>query len=305
VPLPPLQVTTSLPARVRGVVSGITLSSVLLSSLLAVNALQTCTLPLRIVWRNAFRRLNRFAADTWWGWCVSLAHLLYGVRVVVSGDNVQPRENVIVIANHQQMTDITFAMFLARAKGRLGDMKWFVKDIIKWVPGVGWGMFFLDCLFVKRRWADDERSIRATFSAFIREKIPVWLISFVEGTRLTERKLAQSQEYARSQGLPLPHHTLVPRLKGFVASVQGLREHVDAVYDVTIGYVGGVPNLWQYIRGEARLAHLHVRRFPIASLPQAEAELGQWLMARWQEKDQLLETFYRSGSFTPTAAANA
>lgn len=53
----------------------------------------------------------------------------------------------------------------AAAECELGDMKWMVKDIIKYVPGVGWGMLFLDCIFVKRDWTTDKESIRKTFDA--------------------------------------------------------------------------------------------------------------------------------------------
>jgi hypothetical protein len=90
---------------------------------------------------------------------------------------------------------------------------------------------------------------------------------------------------------------LVPRTKGFVASVAGLRRHATAIYDVTIGYERGVPTLWQYIKGFAPRAHLHVRRFPIADLPTDDAGLATWLQQRFQEKDSLLERFYRDGRF--------
>ena len=33
--------------------------------------------------------------------------------------------------------------------------------------------------------------------------------------------------------MPEPQHTLLPRTRGFVATVQGLRSRLDAVYDVT------------------------------------------------------------------------
>lgn len=99
------------------------------------------------------------------------------------------------------------------------------------------------------------------------------------------------------QGLPLPNHTLVPRTKGFVATVQGLRSHVTAVYDLTLGYEKGVPSLWQYIQGFARKAHLHVRRYPIDSLPSDDDGIARWLQERFGEKDALLEGFYREGAF--------
>ena len=207
----------------------------------------------------------------------------------------------IVLSNHQDMPDITFLMAFARSKGRLGDLKFFVKQPIKYVPGVGWGMVFLDCLFVKRNWTADRDSVERTFARLNGDKVPVWLVSFVEGTRITPVKLAASREYARSNGLTPPEHTLVPRSKGFVASVQGLRDSLDAVYDVTIGYPDGVPDLWQYARGFAKVAHLHVRRYAIAELPESPQELAAWLHDRFREKDRLLAGFYSDGAFPALA----
>ena len=75
-------------------------------------------------------------------------------------------------------------------------MKWFVKDILKWIPGPGWGMVMIDCIFLKRNWARDKQDVLDLFSKFKRDDIPVFLVSFLEGTRATPEKLAQSQQYA-------------------------------------------------------------------------------------------------------------
>ena len=66
---------------------------------------------------------------------------------------------------------------------------------------------------------------------------------------------------------------------------------------MTIGYVDGVPTLWQYITGSVERIHVHVRRFPIETLPRLEHELRDWLLARYREKDELLEHYYSHGVF--------
>jgi len=267
------------------------------STLLLANGIQTLSTALLPFSPRSFRAFNRWAANTWWGWCVTAGKQLHGAHLVLTGDDVPPRENAIVVLNHQNMPDITFLMDFARSKDRLGDLKWVVKDPIKYVPGVGWGMLFIDCVFVKRNWAADVQSIAQTFAKLRDHDIPVWLISFSEGTRLTAEKLARSQAYAREHGLPVLRHVLVPRTKGFVATVQGLRSHVDAVYDLTLGYERGVPTLWQFVKGYAPRAHLHVKRHPIATLPTEAEDLAGWLHDRFREKDELLEHYYRQGSF--------
>lgn len=300
-PLPPLVNKASTGARALRLLRAAPALLWLALTLLLGNLIQLISLSLLPLSRSLFRRVNREIADLWWGLCVAVGRSWHGVQVVYSGDDPPPRENVVLVANHQDMADITFLMFLAHRKKRLGDMKWFVKRQLKWVPGVGWGMQFLDCLFVARDWARDATLVERTFSRIIRGKVPLWLISFSEGTRITPKKLNAAQAFARERGLPVPKHVLIPRTRGFVASVQGLRGHVDAVYDVTIGYVGGVPTLLQYMLGLVRIAHIHVRRFPLVELPSTDDELAAWLSGRFVEKDRLLDGFYRNGTFTNPA----
>ncbi len=267
------------------------------TTLLLVNLFQVWSLLLRPISQRHFRAFNRYLADTWWGWCVVAARRVHGMDVRITGDEIPARENAIVVANHQQMPDIMCLMFLARTKHRLGDLKWFVKSQLKWVPGVGWGMQFLDCIFVKRSWSRDKESISRTFSRFADYDIPIWLVSFVEGTRFTNPKLQAARDFARERELFLPSHVLLPRTKGFTASVLGLREHLDAVYDITIAYPGQPPTLWQYAQGLVPIAHVHIRRYAMADLPVSREDLAAWLLDLFQGKDELLEYFHSHGAF--------
>lgn len=283
--------------RVAHAAGGALVALWLFGSLLVFNLLQTASLLVRPLSSGAFRRINRWAADRFWGWCARVTLSFHRTRVVFTGDAPLPRENAVLIANHQSMTDVQVLFLLARRERRLGDLKWFVKSSLRWLPGIGWGMAFLDCLFVRRDWAADRRRVERVFRRLLRARTPLWLVSFSEGTRLTAARLAQARRYARERALAPPRHVLVPREKGFVASVTALRGHLGAVYDVTIGYTGGLPNLWQWAEGRMREVHLHVRRHAIAELPAAPEALAAWLRGRFEEKDRLLDRFYRAGSF--------
>lgn len=296
-PLPPLTDDAGPWTRLARNLRALPVTVAGFATLIGFNVAQTASLALRPFSRRAFRRFNRWCADTWWGWCVVFAARFNGTRIVITGEDLPRDENVLVVSNHQQMPDITTIMALARSKGRLGDLKFFVKKALKWVPGVGWGMQFLNCPFLERDWTTDREKITRTFDTLVHERIPMWLVSFVEGTRATEAKIRSSAEWAVERGMEATRHVLIPRTKGFVASVEGLGDHLHAVYDVTIGYVDGVPTLWQYITGRVKEVHLHVRRFPAEELPKLEAELKQWLLDRFYEKDALLDEYYRTGSF--------
>src|SRR5205807_2078754 len=119
-----------------------------------------------------------------------------------------------------------------------------------------------------------------------------FLVSFLEGTRLTPEKLARAQDYARERGLAVPKHTLIPRTKGFVATVTGLRSHLDAVYDVTIAYPGRTPTLVNCYEARVDRIEVRVRRYAISELPESEEELAAWAFARFEEKDEALARFF-------------
>jgi 1-acyl-sn-glycerol-3-phosphate acyltransferase len=138
------------------------------------------------------------------------------------------------------------------------------------------------------------------------------LISFSESTRLTPAKRLAAASYALKHSKPLPNHLLLPRTKGFAASVQHLRSapHVKAVYDLTLAYADteleksskskresftfqSPPTFVQSVLypdvGRRWKTLVHVRRFELRDLPEEEDGLRTWLEERWIEKGELLE----------------
>jgi len=269
----------------------------LITTLLCLNMVQTMSLVVFPFSQRIFRAANRWMANTWWSFLVYVVERKSKLKVTFWGEKVPERENAIVISNHQCMSDIPSLMTLAIRKYRIGDLKFFVKDILKYVPGVGWGMLFLDCLFVKRDWLKDKSSIKNTFSAIRTHSVPIWLVSFLEGTRITASKLKSSQAFAKKQGLWQPSHVLIPRTKGFVASIEGLRDHVHAIYDLTIGYPDGIPSLMQSIMGLVPALHIHVRRTDIKDLPEDADSLSEWVLETFRSKDNLMAHFHEFGVF--------
>lgn len=283
--------------RLRGRFIGVAASLVLFPTLLLFNIVQTSSVLLLPFSRPTFRRINRALADLWWGWCVTGARRFLGVQVEITGDEVLADEDVILLSNHQSMADIPVLFDLAWRKERLGDLKWYVKDVLKYVPGIGWGMLFLDCLFIKRNWTADRDKIRQTFRRIVADRVPVWIVSFAEGTRFTPSKADRSAAYAADKGLPVLERVLLPRTKGVVATLEGLGDHADAILDCTIGYHDGIPTLWQWIKGFVPRVSLHVRRFPVGTLPKDDEDRTAWLVERYREKDQLLAEFEDLGRF--------
>ena len=291
-PLPRLQGPNSNLLKLLGLVKGLISATFLFISLIIINFLQCLSLLTLPFSRILFRSINRFFANVWWSACDLWAEHWWKINVQFLGDKVPEKENALLVSNHQDMADITSLFRIARSKKRLGDIKWFVKDFLKFVPGIGWGMIFLDCIFLKRNWDRDKKHVNDMFSKFEKYDIPIWAISFVEGTRLRPNKLTKSQTYAKRNGLIPLKHLLTPRTKGFTATVIGLRNHLDAVYDVTIIYNDGVPTLWQWAQGYVKSVNIHIKRFSIEDLPVSQEDLSSWLLKRFKIKDELLDHYY-------------
>jgi hypothetical protein len=125
-PLPPLSPTAGTGTRLLRLAKAVPVTALGFASLLLFNAAQTASLLLLPISRKAFRRFNRWCANTWWGACVIASQRLNGTRLVVTGEELPADENALVLANHQNMPDIVALMILARGKRRLGDLKFFV-----------------------------------------------------------------------------------------------------------------------------------------------------------------------------------
>jgi 1-acyl-sn-glycerol-3-phosphate acyltransferase len=272
----------------------------LIGSLLIINIGQIASLIIRPFSSRKFRRINRFFAHSWWGWLASSVTRVQKTRIewdIEAGDEPYYRtDNAVIVCNHQAMADIPLLLCFAQRYERQGDVKWFVKDILKYLPGIGWGMMFLDCVFLKRTWDKDKDSIQSTFQGIVSNNVPTWMASFPEGTRITPLKLAKSQTYARmagsqSPGIWVPEHVLIPRVKGFAATIAGLRNHVHAVYDMTLSYpeyqIAHAPSLWNFMGGECKHVKVKVRRIPIGYFD--DHAPAAWLMTCFKQKDEALK----------------
>jgi 1-acyl-sn-glycerol-3-phosphate acyltransferase len=263
--------------------------------LLFLNFLQFPSLILLPFSVKAFRAYQRGTCFLVWGWWAWSVRKIVGLEVVFSGDKLPSKENAIIVCNHQGMADIVMILCLSYDQRHVANLKWFVKDALKWVPGLGWGMVFAESVFLKRSWHEDADRVNQSFANIVKHSIPVQLAMFPEGTRFTQAKLEKNNEYAKEQGLEPTRHVLFPRTKGFVASMAGLETHVPAVYSLTIAYEGRVPTLVEAIRGDIKRAHVHVRRFTVDSLPTSDKERSQWLKDEFYFKDRLLAGFHTRG----------
>ena len=138
-------------------------------------------------------------------------------------------------------------------------------------------------------------------SVCIANELSPGLISYSEATRYSADKHADAATWCKANNKPIPQHTLYPRTKGFIATVNHLRSaaHIKAVYDVTIAYASGshfmsAPNIWETLStpnmNNSWRFHVDVQRYMLEDLPRTDEELAAWLEERWMEKGRRLES---------------
>ena len=278
--------------------------------LLLIDLFVSALLPLSLAAPNLCYDWASAAAESVWAWIQLIFTKANSATITVSGDTLPAGESAVVVANHVAWSDFYMVQAVALRARMLGRCRYFAKTQLRWVPFLGWGLWALGMPLVSRRWDRDRRELDRVFQGITnpQRRWPMWLISFSEATRYTPQKYDEAVAWCRSASKQEPSsaYVLHPRTKGFVTTVQHLRQapQVRAVYDLTIAYQRGstfhaaptmldtltVPRLSSPARnGQGYKFHVHVRRFPLEELPTTDDGLARWLEDRWQEKGLWLE----------------
>ena len=217
-------------------------------------------------------------------------------------------QRMILIANHQIYTDWLYLWWIGYAAGMHGRIYVVLKESLKRIPVIGWGMQFAQFIFLKRKWEQDKPRMAAHLQKFNNPKDPMWLMMFPEGTNLADSTREASKRWAEKNGIDDMQHMLLPRSTGLQFILQELRKTVDYVYDSTIAYEGVPRGAFaqdiftvgaSYFGGRPpKSVNMYWRRFRLSSIPLDDPKMFElWLRSRWSEKDMFIEDYLRTGRF--------
>jgi 1-acyl-sn-glycerol-3-phosphate acyltransferase len=248
--------------------------------------------PVRSV-RNALAPILVAIAESW----LSVNGWLFGAFTrttwAIEGlDGLSPRENYLVVCNHQSWVDIPALQKIFNK--RIPFMRFFLKSQLIWVPLLGPAWWALDFPFMKRHTRQeleakpelrgkDREATRRACEKF--SHIPVSVMNFTEGTRFTKAKHdAQKSPYT---------HLLRPKAGGVAFVIDAMGQAIHQLLDVTIVYPQGASTMMDLISGRIREIRIHVRRLPI--LPEWRGDYENdavfrerfqtWVNQLWTEKD--------------------
>ena len=202
----------------------------------------------------------------------------------------------LAVANHQSWADIFILQGITNRK--IPMLKFFMKNVLIWVPVIGLAWWALDMPFLKRYTKEEiqknpelrGKDIQAMEKSFERySRYPVSIFSFAEGTRFTKKKkIDQSSQF---------EHLLNPKTGGIGLTLTTM-PYIKLLLDFSIHYEDDRRSFWDFLCG--RLSDVNVKA-RVIDIPQNllgksyeddpvfREELKNWMNGIWSEKDRYLE----------------
>lgn len=254
--------------------------------------------------KRLYRTIGYYLCYSFYSQLVFLADWWSNARLnlYVSDEDIKycGTEHVLLLMNHTYEIDWLIGWMFCEKVRVLGNCKAYAKKVIQYIPTIGWAWKFAEFVFLERSFEKDREIIGRQINEIYDYPDPVWLLLNAEGTRFTEQKHEASVKFAQEKGMvPLKHH-LIPRTKGFTASLPYLRKKCPAVLDIQLAISKDSavkPTIFNILNGKPITAHMCVRRIPTASLPENEEEAAAWLHELFREKDRMQDSFHRHGNF--------
>ncbi len=203
----------------------------------------------------------------------------------------------LVTCNHQSWADILLLQRVFLHK--IPMLKFFLKQVLIWVPVIGLAWWALDFPFMKRYTREqlEERpelkgkDLDTTRSACqVFKTAPVSILNFLEGTRFTRRK-------HQAQQSPF-QHLLLPRSGGAALVLNVMRNEIDTLIDVTIVYPEAAREFWDFICGRVPRVIIKIQSIPVPEPmklgdyendPEFKQLFQNWINQLWTDKDALME----------------
>ena len=253
--------------------------------------------PLYFIYRPWYQKCFQMTTEFYMQVFPRIWYYIMKNRVYLTGDDMIVNENAIWMSNHTHAWDFMATCLTAPLYGRIGAMRFLMKEQIKNIPIIGFGLYWMDNIYLKRNFKEDQKHINMTFRRLRNKWYPFWLIVYPEGTRNRPKKIEESQQYAREHGLPVFEHIVNPRPTGIMVAIQQLRNVVPYIYDITLQYGDDAHIAMAFCPNEGIDIHMNVSVIKMEVVPEYEEELKDWLNERWKRKDDLVGYFKKHKRF--------
>ncbi|ELT94672.1 hypothetical protein CAPTEDRAFT_127675 [Capitella teleta] len=277
-------------------------------------------------------RLNQTTSELYWKangfiyrhvlsqvalWCCSA-----GYSVTEVGDDITEcaKDRAVFLCNHQSTFDVPALMIVITQRNCIAETVCWVMDMMFKKTHFGvvsalHGDFFVQAGQATRHL--QPKRIKEHFREVFLPRKHKWILLFPEGGFLHKRR-ESSQRFAQKNGLPVMQHVAIPRVTGLLAVIEtlssgevnhndqkdvmtptkGNSESAKWVIDATLMYPKGEPlDLLNVLLGnrEPTEVFIHYKKHRMSTIPQDQELLTKWLYDAYEQKENMLGEYYRSG----------
>ena len=199
----------------------------------------------------------------------------------------------IIICNHTSTLDFLLIMSYLQ-EFDIQSYNFVFKNEITYTPGFGFVMYASPDIKLNRNWEQDKETLGKQLDKLKPNGKKQVILIFPEGTRLTEKKLKEGQEYSKSNNLPVFENLMVPKSKGlwFIVNHLNQSNKLGRIWDTTLIF----PN---YIQKSINASDIFGKSIGDVKTVWREIELDEnfhqqegfknWLINLWITKDSLIK----------------
>ena len=249
-------------------------------------------------WKKLWTSVTIFIGET----CISFNNAWIKVLLrpsisIIGMENLKKEHWYIATSNHQSWGDIFILQKITNRKVPL--LRFFMKDVLKWIPIVSIVGWALDMPFLKRYSKEQidknprlrGKDLEQMKKAFKRlETNPGTVFSFAEGTRFTKQKHEDQNS---------PYKNLLKPKAGGIGVALSTMPYISTLIDIGISYDSDSKSFWSFLCGEMSDIKIKVRSIEIpedllnkdySKDKQYRDDLKDWLNKIWEEKDRFLSS---------------
>lgn len=141
----------------------------------------------------------------------------------------------IIVCNHTSSLDFLLIMSYLQ-EFEIDSYNFVFKNEITYTPGFGFIMYANPDIKLNRNWEQDKATLGKQLDKIKTNGKKQVILIFPEGTRLTEKKLSEGQDFSKKNNLPVFENLMVPKSKGLWYIVNHLSDSgkLGKIWDVTL-----------------------------------------------------------------------
>lgn len=198
----------------------------------------------------------------------------------------------IFICNHFHVLD-TFIIISLLNHYNINQYTLLFKKDILYQPGLGLIMYMKPNINIHRNWDEDKNIITEQIDEIKTGQEKQIIILYPEGTRKTQTKFLEGQEFSKANGLPIYDNVMVPRVKGLNLIIDHLKKtnRLGNLWDLSI--VSTITDKFDPFTDDINNVFLNIRKIEIPSNITDKVSFKSWFMDEWKNKDTIM-TNYKS-----------